>query len=156
MSNKNSKETPYLWGKKFCHEPGMSGSHPIHYAWTNSTMCGVPMLGNNYAHQGKDVANCPECLAAWKEELNYRTKEDDAAIRTKNAESELTMSNIAKEFLRAIKSYHPDSVVEIQNENQFAVRCRCQKSHEHGCFNAKLVKSKLILDPYFDYLLPQP
>lgn len=57
---------PYLWGKKFCHTP--SSEKPgqmmdvIHIADKSETLCGTPMLGNNYANQETDKANCPKCI----------------------------------------------------------------------------------------------
>jgi len=58
--------TPSLWGKKFCHEPLMTETHPIHYAGDNTTLCGIPMLGNNYAYdKSKAEVSCPACIAEW-------------------------------------------------------------------------------------------
>lgn len=53
---------PYLWGKKFCHHPDPKVTQPICISGRAETLCGTPMLGNNYANQETDSATCPTCL----------------------------------------------------------------------------------------------
>ena len=61
-----AKKPLYLWGKKFCHTP--STERPgkmmadICISGNNTTLCGKPMLGNNYADQQHDSATCSKCL----------------------------------------------------------------------------------------------
>ena len=52
----------FLWGKKFCHENSDNPPHKIHIAGKNSTLCGMAMLGNNYAVQNVDIPTCTTCI----------------------------------------------------------------------------------------------
>lgn len=42
----------YMWVKKF---------GDVHYPKGNITLCGIPMLGNNYNNERPEVPICKEC-----------------------------------------------------------------------------------------------
>jgi hypothetical protein len=44
----------------------------IHFIGENTTFCGLPMLGNNYATQKEHFATCAKCV----EEMERRDKEE--------------------------------------------------------------------------------
>jgi hypothetical protein len=77
---------PYLWGKKFCHEKWEKEG--LHISARNTTLCGIPMLGNNYADQTKDDANCPECLQK-QEGIEYGIITIDEFLANDNKEKQL-------------------------------------------------------------------
>lgn len=57
----------FLWKKKF---------GDIHISGYNETLCGRPMLGNNYANQEKDSVTCEDCINKDKK-LNNSLKEKE-------------------------------------------------------------------------------
>lgn len=58
----------YKWQKKFgdCHIGGR-----------NTTLCGIPMLGNNYANQQTTEVDCEKCIEAEKAETKELLSERD-------------------------------------------------------------------------------
>lgn len=56
----------FLWKKKI---------GAVHIAYEETTACGIPMLGNNYATQG-GFATCFDCIDVDKKKnpKNYKTK----------------------------------------------------------------------------------